>query len=556
MKKKRTNPREESTLLQEIIQTYRYPDGTLNGIAVFISTLALVLLLILGHFMILGIKNIRSLNSVSASELTLNEIEEYITDSYLDAVDEYTDGDISHEAAKRKILNHIAEYLDSSSAFTDDQKSELLEVIAEYVDGMNLDEYKTATNKSIQDINSSFAEYVKRNALTLDVITQMLQNEIDANNNYTKEELDSLKKLHSDLVNTELDHFNKVNEMISDTQADINNNYNSFITKIYGGIPEWSADKQYQINDFVLYNNSFYKNLTGNNSATTPNVDTTNWQEVSITTVINNNYNTFLSVTGASDWQPGKTYNPGEYVIYKNIIYKCIEASTGDEPDSNTKHWEPLTLTGLIDFNYQTFINTVGAKEYDLSASYQAGDYVIKDGELYRATDSTSGAFDSSKWEKTSITANIDALAKGLDELALKSSADLETVNSNLTDIINKNKSLTDAQREEMLKVINDNADASSQGLSNLYDQLTEIINSNETNNANEREKLLSEITSLQNNTASHFDDYEQRVKALENKSKATTAPTVNKSGENAEFDFGYKNGVYGYWISNSFYPF
>ena len=160
MKKKRTSPREESTLLQEIIQTYRYPDGTLNGVAVFISTLALVLLLILGHFMILGIKNIRSLNSVSASELTLNEIEEYITDSYLDAVDEYTDGDISHEAAKRKILNHIAEYLDSSSAFTDDQKSELLEVIAEYVDGMNLDEYKGLDRSNDQSYFYFMAEHL------------------------------------------------------------------------------------------------------------------------------------------------------------------------------------------------------------------------------------------------------------------------------------------------------------------------------------------------------------------------------------------------------------
>ena len=143
-----------------------------------------------------------------------------------------------------------------------------------------------------------------------------------------------------------------------------------------------------------------------------------------------------------------------------------------------------------------------------------------------------------------------------LDELALKSSSDLESVNDNLTDLINTNKSLTDAQREEMLKIIENNADASAEGLSNLYDELTNIITSNETSNTNEREKLLNQLDSLQNTTASQFDDYEQRIQALENKSKATTAPTVNKAGEEAEFDFGYKNGVYGYWISNTFYPF
>ena len=74
MKKKFNDTRDNYTLLQDIIDTYRYPDGTLNKIAIFISTLALVLLITLGHFMILGIKNLRSMKTVSASELTVDEI--------------------------------------------------------------------------------------------------------------------------------------------------------------------------------------------------------------------------------------------------------------------------------------------------------------------------------------------------------------------------------------------------------------------------------------------------------------------------------------------------
>ena len=62
MRNKNNYTQEESTLFQDIVNTYRYPDGTLNKIAVFISTLALVLLVILGHFMILGIKNIKGMN--------------------------------------------------------------------------------------------------------------------------------------------------------------------------------------------------------------------------------------------------------------------------------------------------------------------------------------------------------------------------------------------------------------------------------------------------------------------------------------------------------------
>ena len=487
--------------MQDIIRTYRYPDGTLNGIAVFISTLALILLLVLGHFVIGGIKNIRGMNKVSASELTLGEIEEYITDTYLDAVDDYTKGDIPHEAAKKQILSHIAEYLDSSSAFTEDQKAEMEEIILACIQEMNLDEYQNETNKAIEEINSTFEKYVSENATTLELLKQSLQSEIDNNDTYTKEQLAILKELENSLKSTEADHYADVSRHIANTvdelnalKTDVNNNYNSFINKLYGGVSEWAANNTYKKNAYVIYNNNFYKNITGTNTATTPDQDETNWREVSIATVIN--------------------------------------------------------------YNYQTFIKTVGATEYDPSASYQAGDYVIKDGELYQATDSTSGSFDSSKWEKTSITSKLDDLRNDLDELALKSSSDLESVNDNLTDLINTNKSLTDAQREEMLKIIENNADASAEGLSNLYDELTNIITSNETSNTNEREKLLNQLDSLQNTTASQFDDYEQRIQALENKSKATTAPTVNKAGEEAEFDFGYKNGVYGYWISNTFYPF
>ena len=504
MKNKQNNSREDYTLLQEIIRTYRYPDGSLNGIAVFISTLALVLLLIFGHFVINGIKNINGMNKVSASELTLSEIEEYITDSYLDAVDDYTKGDINHEAAKKRILRHIAEYLDSSSAFTADQKDEMLEAISQYLESMNIDEFKTNTNQAITDINSIFSDYASNNQATLELLKQTLQNEIDNNNTYSTEQIATLKELYKSLSSTELDHFNDVNtriaqakedlnnlqtktteninnlqaqtnENINNLQTQINNNYESFITKLYSGINEWSAAAKYNPNDYVLYNNVFYKNITGVNSSTSPDKDFANWQEVSITTVINNNYQTFLSVTGASDWQPDRQYKPGEYVIYNNMIYQCQSSSSGVTPGSDSSIWKPLTLTEIIDNNYQTFIETIGAKEYDPSKTYQAGDYVIKDGELYRATEDSSGSFDSDKWEKTTIASNIDSLS--------------------------------------------------------------------------------NDITNLQNETTTHFDDYEQRIQALENKSKATSSPTINNSGENSEFDFGYQNGAYGYWINNSFYP-
>jgi len=223
MKNYRRNHQEESALLQEIIRTYRYPDGTLNRIAVFISTLALVLLLLLGHFVIQGIKNIKGMNSVSAAELTLDEIEDYITNSYLEAVDDYTAGDLDEEAAKRQILQHIAEYLTSSENFTEEQKAEILEMITNYVSELNLDEFKNNTTKAINDINNIFNEYMEANDEALKGLRETILAEINSGNGYSDEQLKLLQSLYDSLANLELSHYNSLSDLMSETTNNIQN---------------------------------------------------------------------------------------------------------------------------------------------------------------------------------------------------------------------------------------------------------------------------------------------------------------------------------------------
>ncbi|MBE5917826.1 MAG: hypothetical protein E7273_13410 [Pseudobutyrivibrio ruminis] len=570
MKKKKDNLQGESTLLQEIIRTYRYPDGTLNGIAVFISTLALVLLLILGHFMIIGINNIKNMKSVSASELTIGEIEEYITNSYLDAIDEQTPGELNHEAAKRQIINHISEYLNSSEAFTQEQKEEILNSIETYLSEMNFDELTADNTKAIDQINNRFEKYVYENNATLEQLKTTLQSEIDNNNELTNQQLELLKDLNKKLSDLELEHFNQANQYITETVEklnaltnEVNNKYDNIIYKLYNGIDSWNPNKSYKPNDYVMYNNILYRNITGQNTSTSPDNDKTNWQEASITTVINNNYNTFLSVSGASDWQADRTYNAGEYVIYNNMIYKCVAdnmhgTAIGVVPGTDSSVWEPLTLTQIIDNNYNTFITSVGASDYDPSGSYQAGDYVIYNNHLYQNVTGENGLpGESADWEEISITNSINELSKQLDELALKNSASVDALKDNLTDIISKNKSLTDTQREELLEKINENADVSAEGLSKLYDELMTIINSNETSNTNERQKLKEQMEALEGNTSSYMTDFETRIKRLEDKTTATEQPSIESTESGStEFDFGYQSGVYGYWIGGTFYPF
>ena len=923
MKNKKHYTREESTLLQEIVRTYRYPDGTLNGIAVFISTLALVLLLIFGHFTINGLKHLAGLDKVSASELSLENIEDYITETYLDAIDDYTDKKIDHDTAKRRILKQLAAFINSSDAFTDEQKVELIETIKQYLDDITIEELIKNNQESVEKLTTEFNKYQKENETAKELLLNTLETEIRTNKEYTQEQLDALNELHDKLEKLELTHWNSINnmlaetiqrydhyseelqtnsygglqvwkadakydintlviynigadyenpngvigaqndvriyknltgintdvspnkdkdnwqqmslgeaiqniynittgdiaafdewvknhetnsdgsvidqyvtynnniyqnitgeydsnktpdqdkanweqlsimqaleknlqKMITDIQGDmasykewlenhktdadgsvihqyvtyhnevyqnitgeydpsktpdkdptnwekvsvfdaikknlqemidnmykdlsaytdwlenhktnaggdvinqyvtyeeklyqnisgeydpsktpdqdpanwkevslgeaiqnvyntyitdtfgdtavwsadaeykiddyviyknkiyrnitgeytstnpaedkanwkeasafgeINNNYQTFLERLYGGIAEWDAAGSYKPNAYVMYKNQLYRNITGVNTDVTPDKDTVNWAASSMITVIQNTYNTFLAATGAKDYVAGEAHSAGEYVIYNNTIYKNVSDNAGamngapipgvTDGDGTESVWVAITITDMIDKNYQTFITTVGAEDYNNEHSYQAGDYVIKDGTLYKATDVTSGSFDASKWEKVTVTDQIDTLRNDLDALAVKSSTDLEAVNENLTDIINKNKSLSDEQRAQMLQLINDNADASAEGMDKLRSDLTAVINSNDTKNEKEREKLLKQLNALSDNTAAHMDDYEKRIKNLEDR-------TTSLDGSQ-KFQFDCKNGIQGYSVDGVFYPF
>ncbi len=377
MRNKKRLTQEESTLLQEIISTYRYPDGTLNGIAVFISTLALVLLLIFGHFTIKGIKNIAGLNKVSASELTLAEIEDYITDSYLDAISEYTHGNMDKEAARRKILKHLSETINSSEAFTTTQKEQLMEEIANYISNIDIDVLLTDST-AIKEINAKLDKYIQENAASLELLKATLEQEIKNTNVYTDEQIAVLKDLLDKLTALELSHYNRVNQMIDDANRRID-----------------ALDKK-----------------------TTDSI-------------------------------------------------KKLDKKTTDN------------------------INELDKKSTDSINELDK-----------KSTDSINNL------DKKSI----DSI-NSLDE---KSTKNLQLTKEALIELINNNKSLTDEQCALLLKLINDNANS----------------------NSAELEKL------------------KERIQFLEKKSKASDAPTKQENADGTDFDFAYKNGVYGYWVEDVFYPF
>lgn len=385
MRNKNNYTQEESTLLQEIVRAYRYPDGTLNGIAVFISTLALVLLLIFGHFTINAIKHVTGLTKVSASELDLKGVEEYVTETYLDAIDDYTNGKIDHETAKARILKQLAAYVNSSSALTYEQKDEIIRSMEDYLKTINLDEYMATNNTNVNEIKASLEKYVKENEETIKVIKTTIREDIEGNKKLTDEEIEKLNELYEKIKKLEASDINQVNSEINNMHDElaenITNNYNSFIFKLYDGIDEWNATDTYMPNSYVMYKNVLYKNLTGNNTAKTPDVDKDNWQEASITSVINNNYHSFINTVGTNDYNASGKYQVGDYVIYNNRIYKNITGGNGEPGKSDD--WETFSLTRYIDDiekrltdieNHTTTVNEQG-ESIKFDFVYERGTY-------------------------------------------------------------------------------------------------------------------------------------------------------------------------------------
>ena len=622
-------------------QTFTKKDGTLNPVSIGLAALIVALLIGLTGTVVYRTSP-KSMQEDIVNGLSSEEAQKAIQNAFLAGLDGYLNGEMTQEEAYDKIMQLMADYLNSSSAFTENQKTELMDILQQYLADINIEELITNNQEAITKLDKEFSRFQKENERVIENLKTSLETEIQTNKEeiqtnkeYTQEQLDILNNLHETLVKTEASHYSELQTKIQDTYNElyklqqyqlykdvaawdktkvydidsyviyndklyrnitgtstevppsqdrvteknptgnweqvsvmktVQDNFNTFITNLYSGMTEWDEDGSYAPNSYVFYHNKIYRNINGLNTSTAPDEDTANWQEASIMTVINNTYNTFVTTVGAEDYDPNASYKAGDYVIYNNITYKNVSDNpsvAGDslttipgvtEGDGIKNIWQPVTITDMIDNNYQTFIQTVGATDWNETASYQAGDYVIYNGHLYRnETGVNSTPSESSEnWSTVSITDTMESLADRVQGLELKTATDLDDLKKGLLDLIDSSQSVDAEQKAALRKMIEDANDASADGLKNLYDQLMATINAGDQTlaeqNAADREKLLNQLEVLNNNTASVMDSLTKRVEKLEDR---TTAP------DNTEFDFGNQDDSYGYYLPDgTFKPF
>lgn len=144
----------------------------------------------------------------------------------------------------------------------------------------------------------------------------------------------------------------------------------------------------------------------------------------------------------APAYNSSSTYDSGDIVIYDNDLYMCMDDSITGTWDST--NWQAIKVSDLFgDLNYISYVtgdlpinmeyvvrwaeselnrkaySDNFASDYDSTSSYAVGDYVMKDGSLYKCNTAISGGetWNSSHWTFTPIATEVKEVYDTLGDI-------------------------------------------------------------------------------------------------------------------------------------------
>ena len=159
--------------------------------------------------------------------------------------------------------------------------------------------------------------------------------------------------------------------------------------KEIASIRNWIPSNQngsYLVNHLVSYEGALYKNLTGTNSVTTPDLDTTNW----------------AALEGEGNAVPlwklltnGGSYVNNDVINYNGMLYKSLTGTNSvTTPDLDTTNWAVLLNTSISDADGDTKIEVEQTADEDIIRFTTAGTERLKlDGSRIIPTNSNFSVF-------------------------------------------------------------------------------------------------------------------------------------------------------------------
>ena len=171
---------------------------------------------------------------------------------------------------------------------------------------------------------------------------------------------------------------------------------------------DFNTHTNYQVGDYVIYDGKLYRFTVEHTSGAWIGID-------AVQTILadyfvdNRRFNEWIaskanSTSLADEFSASDTYAVGDYVMRNGMLYKTSTAHTGAW---DVNHFIQVNVTDQLitwrDMNTKAN-STIIAPEFSESVSYNDGDYVTYRGDLYRFIISHTGAWDLSEVHRVDIT--------------------------------------------------------------------------------------------------------------------------------------------------------
>jgi hypothetical protein len=187
--------------------------------------------------------------------------------------------------------------------------------------------------------------------------------------------------------------------------------YNSGEYYKYSGIAStyslWNPYVTYSSGDTVLYKGDFWVSATSSNINRPSPVNTRRNLNIGYWTKSSINYNSVSNWNLIELYDVNKTYSdtPADYVVYNEVVYKCINSNfTGSidvKTPTNTDHW---TRIGSIKPDTDIIYNTTNNAVINLNEKY----YIIQSNTSDATLQNGINIYINKKWKNILVNISID----------------------------------------------------------------------------------------------------------------------------------------------------
>ena len=116
----------------------------------------------------------------------------------------------------------------------------------------------------------------------------------------------------------------------------------SFLKQLFGGnnfAGEWQSGTTFARDSYVVHEGKLYHNISGG-GITQLSWSASPWQEITVSEEIKK-----LATNLANTFNKNTSYGSGDYVVYNNVLFKCVAAHSGVW---NPVHFTEVNATDLI----------------------------------------------------------------------------------------------------------------------------------------------------------------------------------------------------------------